>query len=194
VKNVLEKIRRLCIRSGLNNAIGPELKRFRTALKSEAFEQIAQRCDHLRNRVLDELVNEFYFQVDRQEVQFYGQTELFGEAVAKKFKQAAAEIGNAGNCLALQQPTACVFHLMRAMEIAVRQLGRRLKVTITPQTTWRQMTGQMDPKIMAMPETTDRQKRKKNDWEAAREPSSCRLSLAQQHDAPGYVIHAVPGA
>jgi hypothetical protein len=30
------------------------------------------------------------------------------------------------------------------------------------------MTGNMDPKIKAMPETTERQKRKKNDWEAAR--------------------------
>jgi len=167
VKNVLEKIRRLCIRSGLNNAMGPELKRFRTALKSEAFEQIAQRCDHLRNRVLDELANEFYFQVDRQEVQFYGHTELFGEAVAKKFKRAAADIENAGNCLALQQPTACVFHLMRAMEIAVRQLGRRLKVTIMPQTTWRQMTGQMDLIIKKMPAATDAQKGKRNNLEAA---------------------------
>jgi hypothetical protein len=58
--------------------------------------------------------------------------------------------------------------LMRAMEIAVRQLSKRMKVTITPQTTWRQMTGNMDHKIKAMPERTDPQKRKKNDWEAAR--------------------------
>jgi hypothetical protein len=30
------------------------------------------------------------------------------------------------------------------------------------------MTGQMDDKIKKMPETTDVQKRKKNNWEAAR--------------------------
>jgi hypothetical protein len=69
--------------------------------------------------------------------------------------------------LALQQPTACVFHLMRAVEIAVRQLSMRLNVTITPQSTWRQMTGQMDPKIRSMPTATESQKRKKNNWEAA---------------------------
>jgi hypothetical protein len=34
-------------------------------------------------------------------------------------------------------------HQLRAMEVAVRKLSKRLKVTITPQTTWRQMTGRM---------------------------------------------------
>jgi hypothetical protein len=92
----------------------------------------------------------------------------FGEAVAKKFKGAGADIHNAGNCLALAQPTACVFHLMRAMELVVRQLSKRLKVTITPQATWRQMTGQMDDKIKKMPENTDKLKHKRNEWEAAR--------------------------
>jgi hypothetical protein len=126
------------------------------------------RATALRERLEQELENEFYFQVDRQEVQFYGQKTLFGDAVAKKFKGAAYDIENAGNCFALQQPTACVFHLMRAMEVVVRKLSKRLDVTITPQTTWRNMTGNMDAKIKAMPEKTEAQKRKKNDWEAAR--------------------------
>jgi hypothetical protein len=97
----------------------------------------------------------------------YGQKAPFGDAVANKFKRAIDEIENAGNCLALRQPTACVFHLMRAMEIAVRQLGRRLNINITPQTTWRLMTDQMNAKIKTMPAAADAQKRKKNNWEAA---------------------------
>ena len=167
VKKVLQKIRRICIQSGLSDAIEPELKRFRTALKNEPFKQIASRCDHLRNRILDELAKEFYVNVHRQEVRFYGHNALFGEGVAKKFKQAAVDIENAGNCLAVQQPTACVFHLVRAMEVAVRQLGKRLKVTITPQTTWRNMTGQMDTIIKKMPNATTAQQKKKNKFEEA---------------------------
>jgi hypothetical protein len=167
VQNVLENIKRICVRSNLGEAIGPELDRFQAALQSKPLADLAQRCDHLRNRLLDELAQEFYFQVHRQDVQLYKQSAPFGEAVAKKFNRAAADIQNAGNCLALQQPTACVFHLMRAVEIAVRQLSKRLNVTITPQSTWRQMTGQMDPKIKSMPAATESQKRKKNNWEAA---------------------------
>jgi len=167
VRKVLENIKRICVLSNLDDAIGPELERFHTALQSKPFADIAQRCDHLRNRILDELAKEFFFQVHRQDVQLYGHKAPFGEAVTKKFRRAIADIENAGNCLALQQPTACVFHLMRAMETAVRQLGKRLNVTITPQTTWRQMTGQMDPKIKKMPTATEAQKRRRNNWEAA---------------------------
>ena len=129
---------------------------------------IAQAIMHLVARLADELDQQFFFHLFQEDVRHYGQKDLFGAEVAKEFKAAASDIEQAGNCLALQQPTACVFHLMRAMEIAVRQLAKRLKVTITPQTTWRQMTSNMDPKIKAMSEKTERQKQKKNEWEAAR--------------------------
>ena len=88
--------------------------------------------------------------------------------MAKKFKNAAADIEKAGDCLAMQQPTACIFHLMRAMEVVVRKLGRRLNMKITPKTTWRQITGNMDQKIAKMPDATSSQLHKKNAWEATR--------------------------
>jgi len=172
VQDVLEKLRRICTLSNLSAAVEPELQRFQGALQSpiqmEPFAKLAQRCDHLRNRILDELENEYFFQVDRSEVQLYKKRGLFGTRVTKKFNAALDDIVNAGNCLAVQQPTACVFHLMRAMEVAVRKLSKRLNITITPQTTWRQMTNEMDTKIRAMPANTDAQRRKKNNWEAAR--------------------------
>jgi hypothetical protein len=88
--------------------------------------------------------------------------------VVAVFPTIQPEIESAHRCYSVGADTACVFHLMRAMETAVRKLSRRLRVTITPQTTWRQMTGSMDSKIKAMPEKTFRQKDKKNDWEEAR--------------------------
>ena len=131
-------------------------------------EDVKGSASHLKHRLFDELENEHYFQVAREDVRFYGQEALFGHRVAKKFKAAVEDIEDAGNCLALQQPTACVFHLMRAMEIAVRKLGKRINVTITPKTTWRQITGAMDDIIKKMPDSTDRQTEKKNSWESAR--------------------------
>jgi hypothetical protein len=166
--DILGNLKRVAILSDLNQELGPELDRFQTALRGPNLADIKSRAEHLRNHIYDELENEHYFQVDRFEVRFYDQKEAFGPKVASKFKAAVPDIENAGNCIALQQPDACVFHLMRAMEVAVRKLGRRVNVTITPQTTWRQITGAMDAKIRAMPETTDKQKHKKNDWEAAR--------------------------
>jgi hypothetical protein len=49
-------------------------------------------CDAYLDGLLE---NEFYLQVDRAEVRFYDQQMLFGEAVAKKFKDAAYDIQSA---------------------------------------------------------------------------------------------------
>jgi hypothetical protein len=49
---------------------------------------------------------------------------------------------------------------MRAMEAAVQKLRGRVGVTITPQTTWRQLTGNMEDEIKKMPDKTERQQRK----------------------------------
>ena len=168
MQDVLGNLKRVCILSDLDQEIGPELDRFQAALSSESHAKLAQRCDHLRHRIQDELENEFYLQIDRGDLQFYDKTDLFGAQVTAKFPKATDDIKSAGNCIALQCPDACVFHLMRAMEVAVRTLSRRLKITITPQTTWRVLTGAMDGNIKGMPDKTFRQQRKKNEWEAAR--------------------------
>jgi aspartate aminotransferase-like enzyme len=96
----------------------------------------------------------------------YNQSDAFG--LGSKFKECHEDIRRAGSCLALQEGTACIFHLMRAMEVAVRKLSRRLNIEVTAKTTWRVLTGAMDGKIKAMPDTTEAQKRKKNKWEEAR--------------------------
>jgi hypothetical protein len=166
----LDLTREACVACGMPNVI-PELDRVAILIGPETFAPrlgISQAIVHLQSRIKDELASQSFFRVRPGDVGLYGQPALFGEAVAKKFKDSTQDIEAAGNCVALGRPTACVFHLMRAMEVAVRQLSKRLKVTITPQTTWRQMTGNMDPKIKAMPDATAQQKQKKNDWEAAR--------------------------
>ncbi|UFZ07799.1 hypothetical protein LQG66_16480 [Bradyrhizobium ontarionense] len=135
---------------------------------------VVDRCGAaLRNiseRFHDELESKRFVYVPEELVPFYDQNELFGSAVFEKFKNAREDIKSAGTCYALGQSTASVFHLMRGMEVAVRHLARRpnVEITITPQTTWRQITGAMDAKIKAMPETTFQKKRKKELWESAR--------------------------
>jgi len=170
VAHGLDLMRQACVACDIPQVI-PELDRLAILIGPQTFAPrlgISQAIVHLLSRVKDELERQHFFRVAQEDVQLYGRADLYGEPVAKKFRGAGEDIRNAGNCVALGQATAGVFHLMRAMEIAVRQLGKRLKITITPQTTWRQMTGLMDHKIKKMPENSERLKRKKNDWEAAR--------------------------
>ena len=59
---------------------------------------------------------------------FSPKAPLFGPEVGTKFVGMSFEIDEAAKCLALGRPTACVFHLMRVMEIAVRAVARCLGV------------------------------------------------------------------
>jgi hypothetical protein len=58
------------------------------------------------------------FYVPQDKLKFYNKTDLFGDEFKTKFPSANVEIIEAGNCFAFDRFTACVFHLMRAMEIA----------------------------------------------------------------------------
>lgn len=134
------------------------------------------------NDVLDEIRkihNDFisilerrYFYALRSDLQkFYGKPELFGAAVANKFPQAARDIEAAGNCLALGEPTACVLHLDRAMEIATRRLARKLRVTLDAKDSWGRVLGKMTGPIDRLPDNKPAQKRKKEKW------AECRTNL-----------------
>jgi hypothetical protein len=151
-------------------SVMPELDRIAILIGPNTFAPrlgISQAIVHLQSRIKDDLALLNFYRVAAEDFPLYGRNDLFGEAVAKKFKDASADILGAGNCLALGQGTASVFHLMRAMEVAVRKLSRSLKINVTWKTPWRVLTGAMDAKIKKMPEATEVQKRKREKWEAA---------------------------
>ena len=75
------------------------------------------------------LSNRFFYSLRPEFNELYGKPFLFGDRVAKKFPAACNDIEWAGNCLPLGQPTAGVLHLDRAMEIALRKLVAKLKMT-----------------------------------------------------------------
>lgn len=102
---------------------------------------------------------------------FYGNPGLFGDQVAIKFPAARADIERAGNCLALGEPTACVLHLNRAMEIATHRLARKLRITPDAKDSWGMLLGRMTQPIKDMRDNTESQKRKKEKW------AECRTNL-----------------
>lgn len=57
-----------------------------------------------------------------------GVEALYGTHVAERLPSANLDLEQAAKCLALDLPTACVMHLMRAIEIAVRAVRRSLGV------------------------------------------------------------------
>lgn len=96
-------------------------------------------------RLEDELSGIALFGIKRHAELYEPDTPLFGEAVADKFPLAIPDIEDAGKCLALEQGTACVFHLMRIMEVGLKSLANLLGIPYAP--SWESYIKQIQDKI-----------------------------------------------
>lgn len=118
----------------------------------------------LMHRVKDDCDARLFLFIPMKDVDLYEADELFGPEVANSFPEQAFDIAEAGNCLALNRPTAAVFHLMRVMEAAVRRLARKLRIAVPPRHMWGNILGDITKKLAAMPEKTAKQRTKKIVW------------------------------
>jgi hypothetical protein len=89
---------------------------------------MASVVNELRHCILKELRDRKFMFIPIEESKYYDQEALFGQEIQSRFPQANAEISAAGNCYATGNYTACVFHLMRAVEIGARCMVTRLGV------------------------------------------------------------------
>lgn len=146
------------------DGIEPQIGRLEDRISWAPHHETAVAFRALNDRVRDELDHEFFFRLDRGDVPLYGQVAPFGVSVAEKFPGAADDIKAAGNCLALHQATACVFHLMRVMELGVQALARKLNVTaIDPGTeTWGTIVDHINVALNSLPAKVEAQKQ----WKA----------------------------
>jgi hypothetical protein len=123
----------------------------------------------VRDRLNEDLSNVLFFRMDNCEVKYlHAGGSIFAAVLSSRYKDAIPELERASDCMAKGEPTAAVFHLMRAMELVIRRLGRRFGFKLTPQTTWRKITNNMDHHIAAMPNKTVAQAQAREAWEAAR--------------------------
>jgi len=123
----------------------------------------------LMNAFREECTARIVVVIPTASAEFFSPDEpLFGEAVSLKFAKVAADIAEAGTCLALERPTACVFHLMRVVEYAVQRLGKKMHVAIdVDKEGWYQITLHVNKAVEALPTATPRQRRVKQAYGAA---------------------------
>ena len=105
------------------------IKRLHELHLSIKFNQIARSVESISQRLADELTMTRAFVIEHEKQKYYDPAQpLFGNDVASKFLSVIFELDEGAKCLALGRPTACVFHLMRIMEIGVRAMARCLNV------------------------------------------------------------------
>jgi hypothetical protein len=142
-----------------------QAKRIGPMLDAPNYDALRIAVSELDSRIRDDLQNEWFMHIKGDVFKYYSGTNLFGADVDGKFPSAKEDIEHAGKCLAVEQDTATVFHLMRAMESAVGALAAKLSI-LNPDREWGKLLSDIHVKIERMPKGDDR-----NAW------SECHANL-----------------
>jgi hypothetical protein len=93
-----------------------------------------------------ELEGSIFYHIPSEQAKYSDPSEpLFGLNVYEKFPMAIVDIEESGKCLAFGRGTACVFHLMRVMEVGLRSLGKGLEIPYAP--SWESYLKQINTKM-----------------------------------------------
>ena len=108
----------------------------------ETFTRLELLLDAFRKET--DQYNLFFVQPAKQE--YFLKAPLCGEDFVQKFPRANYELWESGKCLAAERYTACVFHAMRALEIALRVMESALGIIAPspgPENTWGRIIGRI---------------------------------------------------
>ena len=149
--HALQVAKEVCERVPLET-LSREIDRALKSYKDGAItDRLQTELERLGSQFHDELNSRYFLPLSRFAENYYGQKTAFGEAVAEKFPEASEDIENAGNCLAVGQNAACVFHLMRAMEVVVQKYARRFGLRADLNVTWVVLASNMATKVNSWP-------------------------------------------
>jgi len=125
---------------GLNATLA-NLERLRVQLTQPELstKEIRRAADHLQTSLTDDLDRSFLIRLTHQEEAWLTSVQPFGEQVTTAFPSASHDTDEATRCLAFARYTACVFHLMRVVEVGVKALGARLSIDTTHKPGWEQI-------------------------------------------------------
>ncbi len=95
---------------------------------SKTSEELSAAYLHVKRNMHHELSDRRFYAPEPRYCGHFFNAKLFGDVVFASFPSANDDIFEAGMCLALERGTACVMHLMRVMEAALRALAADLGV------------------------------------------------------------------
>jgi hypothetical protein len=112
---------------------------------------IAQRLETLQATIEWEMEDIKFFHMPADRAKFFDCPEMFGKSVNSKFPEIQFDMIEAGNCYASGRGTACVFHLMRIMEVGVQRFGTRVGVPLADEKVWQIILDGINKAIKLLP-------------------------------------------
>lgn len=100
--------------------------------QSCTFEEMSRGLNVLHERIFDELGDTVFFHLSVDRAKYFREPWLtFGQRIIEVFPSIIKDVEEAGKCYATKRNTACVFHIMRIMEVGLHALANKLEVPTT---------------------------------------------------------------
>lgn len=120
---------------------------------SASGEELRILLRELHENLIADLSSSYFLMIPADMREHYEQRQLpFGESVSVTFPSAERDISAASRCLALDEWTACVFHLMRVLEHGLTSMA--LSVGMKPEEisheNWKNIIDMIERKIRAL--------------------------------------------
>jgi hypothetical protein len=126
-----------CLRLNLSMSAKAINKLIRKLSESTlTYGEAGKSFQELKERLVDEMESMVFFSIEKNRQPLLVDKNPFGTEIADAFPSAIIDIEEAGKCLAFERATACVFHLMRVMEVGLRVFGDTLKLPASTNRTW----------------------------------------------------------
>ena len=137
----------LCAEAELKITV-KHIRRVRELLQSEnpSLADLESRLQTLGEVLEDELEDLVILRLDGEEGGLYREQYPMGEDVYRSFPSARYDATEAARCLALHFATACVFHLMRAVESGLNVLAAKFGV-VGGNPNWQHILSRIDREI-----------------------------------------------
>lgn len=130
VKSRLYFLKLYAEKLGLNATVGQSGRISEQALGGVGVETICYLLRDLEATLVGEMAKPVFLALRGDLSKFYDEDDkaFWGDEVHKGFPKSAHDIGEASRCFALERWDACVHHLMRAVEHAIRKWAKDLKL------------------------------------------------------------------
>jgi len=139
--------------------------KYATPQPDPGFTQLSEEVRIARRVLNQEMGTLCYMEIPPAQRHYWNNQKPFGASVSARFPETDYDLEQAAKCLALDRYTACVFHLMRALDHVLNIFAGHIGATFDPMKNWKPILKAIKDKIDPMPEGTIDEKQKKEDYQ-----------------------------
>lgn len=153
ILSILTSVEKNCESIGLKLAV-QAIRDYRAELESgriKTYSDASEVIVTLDKIIVLQLRENLFMAIPPDRASFYAEPQLFGEEVSRRFSRCQYDIEESGNCYAAGRGTACAFHLMRVMEVAVQEFGTALGIALTNEKNWQSILDEINKAIKLLP-------------------------------------------